>query len=102
MELCQAALSRRVLKRLVFDGRVITTQKDRDSNFTLISTPDVHRHVQLRKPWNKAFGSEPMNDYAEILVDKATQLSEQLMLRCQSSPDRRGHVDLAGWINFFS
>ncbi|KAF9543833.1 high nitrogen upregulated cytochrome P450 monooxygenase 2 [Agrocybe pediades] len=86
----------------LFDGRVITTTKDRDASYTLISTPDLQRHAQLRKPWNKAFGSEPMNDYAEILVEKANVLKEELMKRCQLSADQRGHVDLAGWINFFS
>ncbi|KDR74014.1 hypothetical protein GALMADRAFT_250743 [Galerina marginata CBS 339.88] len=86
----------------LWDGRIVTSANSKNKNNSLISVPDLQRHAQLRKPWNKAFGSAPLKDFADILTHKALELSGHLVGICWSSQNHRAHIDLAQWISFFS
>ncbi|KDR74026.1 hypothetical protein GALMADRAFT_269528 [Galerina marginata CBS 339.88] len=86
----------------LWEGQIVTPANRRNKSNSLISVPDLRRHAQLRKPWNKAFGTAPMNDFGEILIKKASELSDHLMEICKSSVDRHAHLDLAKWISYFA
>ena len=86
----------------------------------MIGVRDLDRHAELRKPWNKAFGTGPLKDYEEMLVSRAGFLLVRLEELCdqaeaaqvqtqglQSGQMQRGgggvaKVDLAQWASFFA
>jgi hypothetical protein len=57
-------------------------------------------HGELRKPWNKAFGKEPLKDYEIALVKNAAILVEQLQDVCRDGEEVL--IDGAQWLSYFS
>ncbi|KAF8955653.1 high nitrogen upregulated cytochrome P450 monooxygenase 2 [Flammula alnicola] len=86
----------------LWEGRIITPPNDKTKNYILTRPPDLQGHARLRKSWNKAFGTGPLNDYADLLISKASQLNEHFMGLCTSSPENDAHIDFAKWMSFFS
>ncbi|KIJ45855.1 hypothetical protein M422DRAFT_226922 [Sphaerobolus stellatus SS14] len=88
----------------LWDGRRITPSKEltKANVNNLIGNRDSVRHAQLRKPWNRAFGPSPMQDYVESLVARGGQFAEALEIICKSSPKGIGHVDIAKYFSFLS
>jgi len=87
---------------IVWEGRIVTPSEDKTKNYTLVNLFDPQGHAQLRKLWNNAFGSGPLNDYANLLTWKASQLNEHFMGACKSSFESQAHIDFAKWMTFFS
>jgi hypothetical protein len=63
---------------------------------------DSARHMQLRRPWNKAFSNEPLLDYGESVVKKAAEFVEILERKCLDTGEGRVELDMAKWIDWFS
>lgn len=85
----------------LWDGRRITPAKNKQAvkdfkHNSLISNRDLARHAQLRKPWNRAFGSEPLQDYTESLTKEVANFVSQIESRLNQ------RLDMAQWISYFS
>ena len=52
-------------------------------------------HTRRRRPWNRAFNSEALKGYEEIIDKRANQLMETLSRQV-------GPTNLAQWISFFT
>ncbi|EAU87606.2 high nitrogen upregulated cytochrome P450 monooxygenase 2 [Coprinopsis cinerea okayama7 len=86
----------------LWEGRRILPSKNYNVNNSLVAVRDLERHAQLRKPWNKAFGTGPLKDYEEMLVVRAGLLMDRLEGHCKAARDKIGRVDLAKWVSFFA
>ena len=83
----------------VWDGRrLLTSQSNDSSNHSLTGVRDLHRHAQLRKPWNSAFQSAALIDYEDMLRDRAAQFMTHLQKLCEDEVC----IDLANLISFFA
>lgn len=60
------------------------------------------RRAQLRKPWNQAFKGTPLKSYEETLINEVNQFIGLLENTYQTSPDRKGRINLAQWISYLS
>lgn len=73
----------------MWDGR----DPERTSK-VLIQTSGAE-HTRRRRPWNRAFNSDALKGYEEIIEKRANQLIQTL--------DRQvGSTNLAQWISFFT
>ncbi|KAF7980604.1 hypothetical protein HWV62_37376 [Athelia sp. TMB] len=72
-----------------WDGRIPDSKA---KTLIQISGPE---HTRRRRPWNRAFNSEALKGYEEIIEKRANQLMETLS--CQV-----GATNLAQWISFFT
>jgi len=86
---------------IVWEERILTPSDDKTKNHTLINPFDPQGHAQLRKLWNKAFGTGPLNDYADLLISKAPQLNQHFMELCESSLENHARIDFAKWMSIF-
>jgi hypothetical protein len=86
----------------VWDGRlrlVSSQARGRDpTKNSLIGVRDLRRHAQLRKPWNNAFQSAALNDYEEMLRERAGQFMTHLQKLCEDGVG----ADMANLISLFS
>lgn len=73
----------------VWDGRVP------DSKGKMLIQVSGPEHTRRRRPWNRAFNTEALKGYEEIIEKRANQLMETLS--CQV-----GATNLAQWISFFT
>ncbi|KZP29270.1 cytochrome P450 [Athelia psychrophila] len=73
----------------VWNGR--DPQRKADS-LIMISGPE---HTRRRRPWNRAFNSEALKGYEEIIEKRATQLVQTLN-------NQVGSTNLAMWISYFT
>ncbi|TFK24880.1 high nitrogen upregulated cytochrome P450 monooxygenase 2 [Coprinopsis marcescibilis] len=89
-------------KGTLWEGRRILRSKNYNVNNSMVAVRDLDRHAQLRKPWNKAFGTGPLKDYEEMLTLRAGLLVDRLESHCKTDRDPFGRVDLAKWFSFFS
>lgn len=65
----------------------------------LISVRDYKRHAQLRKPWNRSFSPDALQDYRESLITRGNELIECLTKLCRDSKDMFGHADIRVYIS---
>ncbi|KAJ2934757.1 hypothetical protein H1R20_g2339, partial [Candolleomyces eurysporus] len=89
----------------LWEGRRILPSKNFNINNHLIGVRDLDRHAELRKPWNKAFGTGPLKDYEEMLLSRAGLLASRLEELCDQAAaqgDFNAKVDLAEWASFFA
>jgi len=70
---------------------------------SLIAQRDPVKHMQQRKPWNRAFSSTALKEYEVIMAKRTRQLIVCLENLVHGS-DRKGGVvlDVAAWINYFA
>jgi len=87
---------------IVWEGRLATSSGKHILSYMIINHHDTEGHARLRKSWDKAFATGPLNDYTAILAPAASRLKEHLKTLCESSHDGRAHVDFAKWMSFFS
>ena len=73
----------------VWDGRV---PDSKGKMLIQISGPE---HTRRRRPWNRAFNTEALKGYEEIIEKRANQLMETLGRQV-------GATNLAQWISFFT
>jgi len=86
---------------LVWDGRRFA-QGGNSEYDSLIDVRDNSIHAQLRKPWNKALGGEPLKDYEGLLIGRVSELRDLLKAECVEGKDQVGHVDISQWLSYFS
>ncbi|TEB30402.1 cytochrome P450 67 [Coprinellus micaceus] len=84
----------------VWENRRIVTARDSRGHRSLHAVRDLKLHGELRKPWNKAFGKEPLKDYEIALVKNAAILVEQLQDVCRDGEEVL--IDGAQWLSYFS
>ncbi|KZP10113.1 cytochrome P450 [Athelia psychrophila] len=75
----------------VWDGR-FAGSKTQAKPLIQISGPD---HTRRRRPWNRAFNSEALKGYEEIIEKRANQLISTL-------GDQVGPTNLSKWISYFT
>ena len=80
---------------LVWDGRR-TLADGRDA---LIALRDSTLHAEMRGPWNKSFGAEPMKNYEEQLIRRIIEFNSRLKEVCAKGT---AQVDIAKWIGCFT
>lgn len=61
----------------------------------MISLRDPVEHSRRRRPWNRAFNTEALKGYEEIIETRATQLLDHLA-------KQEGVVDLSKWLSYFT
>ncbi len=70
---------------------------------SLIAQRDPAKHLQQRKPWNRAFASTALKEYEVIMAKRARQLIDCLENLVQGSGRTDGAVlDMATWLNYFT
>ena len=83
----------------VWNGRLTAQGIDSSNHWhSLIGVRDLRRHTQLRKPWNNAFQSAALENYEDMLEERAVQL----MTRLQKSCDEKVCVDFSDLISLFT
>ncbi|KAJ3506926.1 hypothetical protein NMY22_g17093 [Coprinellus aureogranulatus] len=83
----------------VWENRRVVTARESKGHRNLHAVRDIKLHAELRKPWNKSFGKEPLKDYEDSLFKNAAILVEQLHGLCE-----KGEVliDGAKWLSYLS
>ncbi|KAF9564495.1 cytochrome P450 [Agrocybe pediades] len=85
----------------IWDGRRFA-QGGNSQYDSVIDVRDASIHAQVRRPWNKALGAEPIKDYESLLIERVTQLRDLLKAKCDETRDKIGKVDISQWISYFS
>lgn len=57
---------------------------------------DRNKHLQLRKPWNKAFSGDALHEYEPVVIRRTQELIGELEKRVS------GSVDISRWMDYFS
>lgn len=86
----------------LWEGRRILSSPNFNINNHMIGVRDLKRHAELRKPWNKAFGTEPMKDYEETLLTRVSILENCLQEICDAGEGGVAQVDVKAWASFFA
>ncbi|KAF8899774.1 cytochrome P450 [Gymnopilus junonius] len=83
----------------LWDGRRFGNAGNSKGYDTLIDLRDSVLHAELRGPWNKAFGAEPMKTYEELLIRRIVELNDRLKKACSRGT---AQVDMAKWPSCFT
>jgi len=75
----------------------------RPGNPSLIAQRDPVKHLQQRKPWNRAFSSTALKEYEVIVASRTRQLVGCLESLIHASARKEGALlDMAAWLNYFT
>lgn len=85
----------------MWEGRQPNYIKNRKTGGSIISLRDATLHAKHRKPWTRAFGPGPLQDYEESLMTRANEMVEHLKQNCKNSQGEVGNVDMARYITLF-
>jgi cytochrome P450 len=61
----------------------------------LIAIRDKTEHTRRRRPWTRAFSTNALKDYEELVIKRVTQLVDALAVQ-------KAAVDMTQWISFFA
>ena len=61
------------------------------------------KHLQQRKPWNRAFSGAALKEYEVIVESRTRQLVGYLENLIHGSARKEGALlDMAAWLNYFT
>lgn len=84
----------------VWENRRVVTSRDSKGHRNLHAVRDIKLHGELRKPWNKAFGKEPLKDYETALSKNVAIFVERLQALCHNGKEVK--IDGAKWLSYLS
>ncbi|KAF8258328.1 cytochrome P450 [Lactarius quietus] len=70
---------------------------------SLVDQRDPTKHLEQRKPWNRAFATSALKEYDELLMKRVRQLTSCLEDRVNASDQKAGVVlDVVQWFTYFA
>ncbi|KAF8258059.1 high nitrogen upregulated cytochrome P450 monooxygenase 2 [Lactarius quietus] len=70
---------------------------------SVIDQRDPIKHLEQRKPWNRAFSSTAVKEYEGILATRVRQLVSCLEDRVNGSDQKAGvELDMSAWFSYFA